>query len=102
MNIFYRSFAGGLMKTTNILYKTLPGLRPAAVASPRGYAWTAVGPGAIPVIGINGLHSPPKIQNLTHGLSTRVEIVPGAAAVAGQSPQERHEKIGFQQRQNII
>jgi hypothetical protein len=50
--------------------KRLPGLCPAAAAPPTGYAWSVVGPGAIPVIGITGLQSPPEILNLTRDLST--------------------------------
>jgi len=37
------------------------------------YARNAVGPGAIPDFGINWFQSPPEIQNLTPGLSTRVK-----------------------------
>jgi hypothetical protein len=58
------------MKTTDLWYNTLPGLRPAAVAPPRGYAWTAVGTGASPVLELMGLQSPAEIQNLAPGIHT--------------------------------
>jgi hypothetical protein len=51
-----------------------------------------VGPGAIPVLGINGLHSPPEILNLTPGslpgLQPFSEISRwGGASLAGAKPQ---------------
>jgi hypothetical protein len=85
------------MKTTDLWYETLPGRSPAAVVPPRGYAWTAVGPGAIPVLELMGLQSPAEIRNLTPGIHTPVEtffgdIAPGAATVAGgEAPKNIHE-----------
>jgi hypothetical protein len=93
MNIFYKNFNGSLMKTTNIGYKTLPGLRPAAWRPQEDTPGTAVGPGAIPVIKIVGLRDPEGIRNLISGiwvnLFQRYRL--------GGEPQERHEKIGFQE-----
>jgi hypothetical protein len=73
MNNLGRNLAESLMKAMDLWYKTLPGLRPAAVAPPRGYARTTVGPGAIPVLELMGLQSPAEIQNLTPGIHTSVE-----------------------------
>jgi hypothetical protein len=58
-----------------------------------------VGSGAIPVIGINGLNSPPEIQNLNPGISIPVlklfwrDIAPGVAIVAGAKPPRTSMKI---------
>jgi len=98
MNILGKNLAESRMKTTDLWYKTLPGLPPAAVAPPRGYARTTVGPGAIPVLEIMGLQSPAEIQNLTPGIHTPVEtffrdIAPGAATVAGAKPPRTSMKI---------
>jgi hypothetical protein len=68
MNIFYKNFNGSPMKTTNIGYKTLPGLRPAAWRPQEDTPGTAVGPGAIPVIKIVGLRDPEGIRNLISGI----------------------------------
>jgi hypothetical protein len=38
MNILDKNLAESPMKTTDLWYETLPGLRPAAVAPPKGYA----------------------------------------------------------------
>jgi hypothetical protein len=64
------------------------------------------GPGAIPVTGINGVHNPPEIQNPTPVIFTQVEtffrdIAPGAATVAGRSPQKRPRKLGFQKKSHF-
>jgi hypothetical protein len=73
MKILGKNLAGSLMKTMDLWYKSLQGLRPAAVAPQRGYARTTVGPGAIPVLELMGLQSPAEIQNLTPGIHTPVE-----------------------------
>jgi len=82
---------------THTWYQTPPGLCPAAVTPPPGYARTAVGAGAIPDIRITGVHGPPEIQNLTPGIFARFDtfrdIEGGLPRLRGQSPpQERHEK----------
>ena len=58
---------------------------------------TAVGPGAIPVLGINGLHNPPEIQNLTPGISARVATffrdiaLGGCLSGGGEAPRNVNE-----------
>jgi hypothetical protein len=73
MNIFYKNLAESLMKKTDLQYKTLPGLRPAAVAPQQdmpGLPWVQK---PFLSIGINGIHGPTEIHNLTPGIDTRVE-----------------------------
>jgi hypothetical protein len=60
-------------------------------------AGPAVGPEAIPVIVIIGLHGPPEIQNLTQGISTQVETpfqryrAGGCPSGGGEAPKNVHE-----------
>jgi hypothetical protein len=97
MNILGMNLAGSLMKATDLWYKTLPGLRPAAVAPPRGYTRPIVGPGAIPVLELLGLQSAAEIQNLTPGIHTPVETffrdnAPGGChSGGGEAPRNVHE-----------
>jgi hypothetical protein len=107
MNIFYRSFAGSLMKTTNTWYKTLPGLRPAAVAPQEdmpGLPWVRELFMSLELMDYIVLQkSRISLMGSLRGLKPFPEIsCRGLPLWRGQSPQERHEKIGFQQRQNII
>ena len=90
---YSREYLSGPVEAGVILqYMTLPGLRPAAVAPPTGYARTAVGPGTIPAVGINELHCHPEPEISTPGIFTRLktffrDIAPGVVTVAGAMPQ---------------
>jgi hypothetical protein len=79
------------MKTTNIWYKTLPGLRPAAVAPQEDMPGTAVGPGAFLSLELMDYIVLQKSRISLMGSLPRLkpfsrDIVPGAAAAAGAKP----------------
>ena len=70
------------------------GYAPRCGAPEEDTAWTAVDPGAIPILELMGLHGPAGILNLTPGFHTKVatffrDIAPGAAAVAGGAKPRR-------------
>ncbi len=68
------NLAGSLMKKEDLSLKTLRGLAPRCCgAPPTGYIRTAVSPGAVPFIGMNGLLSPTRIRDLTHLIYTRLK-----------------------------
>jgi len=84
----------GVDEEGGLWYKTLPWRSPLPLRRHPGYARTGVGPGAIPVIGINGLHCPAETRNLTPGIHTPVEtffrnIAPGVCRSGGAKPRER-------------
>jgi len=89
---FSRNLAGSLIKTTDLWYETFPGLRPAAVRAPAGYARTAEGPGTIPDIGINDyrflLKSGISLQGSIPRLKPFQRYRARGRRVAGHSPQE--------------
>jgi len=78
------------------------------VAPLGGYTWTAVSPGAIPVLELMGLYCPAEIQNLTPGLSTRGETIfldrtGGSRSAGGEAPENVHEnKGGFSKAKKCI
>jgi len=55
MNISDKNLTGSLMKTKDLWYKTLQGLRPAAVAPPGEYARTLAESRSHFCLGINGI-----------------------------------------------
>jgi hypothetical protein len=65
------------------------------------------GPGAIPVTGINGVHNPQDIQNLTPVISTQVgtffrDIAPGAATVSGAKHPKTSTKIRISKKEPFL
>jgi len=86
----------------SIWYMTLPGLRPAAAAPQEDRPGPSCAREPFHLIEINGLNSSTKSWSsplsLMPGLKPFSEISPwGLPQWRGRSPQERHEKIIFQQ-----